>query len=69
MDNSNRLIKVRAGRTPELFNALFHTWGVRPYINEQGADFGVTCAVIEDTRTGQIHLADPKDVVFITDKD
>lgn len=67
METPIRLVKVKPNRTPELRNAIFHSWGTRPYLNDNGAHFGVTCAIVEDKVSGQIYLAEPKDVIFITE--
>lgn len=45
METPIRLVKVKQNRTPELHNAIFHSWGTRPYLNDNGADFGVTCPI------------------------
>ena len=45
--------------------AYFHEFGITVYLTDDGKDFGVTRAIVEEIDTGLVFMVKPTDLKFI----
>ena len=66
MKNEGRPVRVNGSMTGLMENieGTFIEFGQRAYLTDNGKDFGITQAIIEQKGTGKIRMVNPEAVTF-----